>query len=118
MKQRNRRHRNRNYHFKIIIMTKSQFETVTQWQKQTFPVATSLSKIFHLEIEVQELKEALINNDHNRRLEFADCFLLLFGAAKADGFTYEDIISCIDEKMEVNKKRTWGNPNKNGVVNH
>jgi hypothetical protein len=53
-----------------------------------------------------------------RRLEFADCFLLLFGCAAADGMTFADICQAIDDKMVINRKRNWGKPDENGVVNH
>jgi hypothetical protein len=99
-------------------MTKEQFQRITKWQKETFPVATALSKAFHLEKEVHELKKDLIDNAPNRRLEYADCFLLLFGSADADGMSYEDIINCIEEKFSIVKNRKWGNPDENGVVNH
>ncbi len=99
-------------------MRKEQFLEIVDWQRETFPVATALSKIHHLDQEVQELRIDLINNEKDRRLEFADCFLLLFGAASADGMTYEDIVSCIAEKFEICKQRKWGKPDENGIVNH
>jgi hypothetical protein len=99
-------------------MTKEQFESITNWQRITFPEANALSKIHHLEQEVLELELDLVSDNDKRSLEFADCILLIFGAACADGMTYEDICKAIDDKMEINKKRTWGNPDANGVVNH
>lgn len=99
-------------------MKKEQFEAITAWQKETFPKATPLSKIEHLLQEVQELKEDIINNNPNRRLEYADCILLIFGAAHADGFDYNQIINLIEEKFTINKNRKWGKPDENGVVNH
>lgn len=99
-------------------MKSEQYEAITAWQKQTFGQATAMSKMAHLEEEIQELSYDLLNNAPNRRLEFADCFLLLFGAAHADGMTYEDICAAIDEKMEINRSRRWGTPDSNGVVKH
>jgi hypothetical protein len=99
-------------------MKQKQFEEITIWQKETFGSATSLSKIEHLKEEIKELEYDVLNNNQDRRLEFADCFFLLFGAAAADGMSYEDICNCIQEKFEINKKRKWGNPDKNGVVKH
>ncbi len=99
-------------------MEKKQFEEITEWQNKTFGKATPLSKIAHLAQELGELVDDLKSNNPNRRLEFADCFLLLFGAAASDGMTYEDCISCISEKFEIVKKRKWGEPDENGVVNH
>jgi NTP pyrophosphatase (non-canonical NTP hydrolase) len=99
-------------------MTEAQFKFITQWQKQTFPGGTPLSKIAHLAKELEELVEDLHSGNPERRFEFADCFLLLFGAAAADGMSFEDICRVIDEKMEINKKRKWGEPDENGVVEH
>lgn len=99
-------------------MTENQFNEITEWQKVTFPKATSGSKIHHLKQEVKELQVDVDEQEPLRRLEFADCLLLLFGAAAADGMTYEDICNAIQEKFEINKKRTWGKPDANGVVNH
>lgn len=99
-------------------MTEQQFIEITKWQKETFGQATPLSKISHLAQELQELVEDLKNNGPGKRLEFADCFFLLFGAAAADGMTFQDIVAAIQEKFEINKSRKWGKPDENGVVNH
>jgi len=106
-------------------MTEKQFNEITAWQKVTFPNATALSKIHHLNQEIQELTVELSQNKMcitevqiNTRLEFADCFLLLFDAAAANGMSYQDCINAIQEKFEINKSRKWGKPDENGVVNH
>ena len=99
-------------------MTKEQFIAITQWQKETFGQATPLSKLAHLAEEVTELRLAIDFDKSDKKLEFADCFFLLFGAAAADGMSYEDVCAAIDEKFEINKKRKWGKPDANGVVNH
>ena len=100
-------------------MTEEQFYQITEWQDKTFPKATSLSKLYHLEQEIKELKESITNINHgNTWLEFADCFLLLYGAAGKYGLSFEDIHHAIAEKFEINKKRNWGTPDENGVVNH
>jgi len=99
-------------------MTENQFNEIVAWQKQTFPKATSLSKVFHLEKEVFELRNDLIDKNTDRRLEYADCFLLLFGSAASDGMSFQDICNAIDEKMQINRERKWGNADENGVVHH
>lgn len=99
-------------------MKENQFKEITAWQKETFGEATALSKIAHLSQEITELESDLFHQAENRRLEFADCFFLLFGAAAADGMSYEDICNAIQEKFEINKVRKWGKPDANGVVNH
>lgn len=102
-------------------MTKQQFDEITQWQREVFPTATKFSKLAHLEQEIEELVMALHNENEtelSKAYEFADCFLLLFGAASAHGMTYEDICCAIDGKMEINKDRKWAKPDKDGIVNH
>lgn len=99
-------------------MKQEQFEAITQWQKETFKTATPLSMIAHLRQEVNELESDIQNHIDNRHLEYADCFILLFGAAFRDGMTYEDICAAINEKMVINRFRKWGEPDADGVVNH
>jgi len=99
-------------------MNKELFKEVIEWQEETFGEATALSKVMHLKEEVEELAVDVVSKGPFRRLEFADCFMLLFGAAAADGMSYEDICEAVKEKMEINRKRTWGKPDENGVVNH
>jgi len=104
-------------------MNQQLFNEVTEWQKKTFPQATTISKLHHLKQEVEELFKAIEYLDpedpeDHVKPEFADCFLLLFGAAKAYGMTYEEITKCIEDKFEINKLRKWGEADKDGVVNH
>ncbi len=99
-------------------MTEQQFNEISLWQKETFGQATPLSKIAHLAEELEELVSDLQTSAPDRRLEFADCFFLLFGSAAMDGMSYQDICNAIQEKFEINKARKWGKPNEEGVVNH
>lgn len=101
-------------------MKKEQFESITKWQKETFGSATALSKIAHLKEEIKELEIELCFHDEPEKalMEFADCFTLLFGAADSYGLSYELICKAIDDKMAINRKRKWGEPKANGVVNH
>ena len=90
-------------------MTQEQFIQISNWQKETFVSATALSKLKHLEKELIELIiETVMPSDadgKNKALEYADCFFLLFGAAAADGMTYQDICDAIDKKFQINKQR-------------
>lgn len=101
-------------------MKKEQFEKITEWQNKTFGKASVLAKIEHLKEEIEELEKEFLENDNKiaKEDEFADCFILLFGAASAFGMSYKDISDCIDSKMKVNYKRKWGKPNEKGVINH
>ena len=107
-------------------MKKDTFETVVAWQKETFGKATAWSKLKHLEQELGELQEAITidsvtqsdETEKAMRHEFADCFFLLFGAAHACGLNYEDIDKLVNDKLEINRSRNWGEPDADGVVNH
>jgi len=88
-------------------------DDVGLWGEETFPNATSHSIICHLEKEVKELKGYLL--DSQLKEECADCFLLLLHLAHRGRF------SLLDEarkKMAINYRRTWGKPDKDGVVEH
>jgi hypothetical protein len=99
-------------------MTKTMFKAISKWQQETFGQATALSKVAHLEQEVEELRAAIEYDLPEKHLEYADCFILLFGSAASDGMDYDMICEAINEKMAINRQRKWGNPDANGVVNH
>lgn len=101
-------------------MTKEMFEEITKWQSEIFTKATAQSASCHLREEVNELVHDLTWGMGRERtvMEYADCFLLLFGSAKLFGLTYDDICNAINEKMEINKKRKWGEVNEQGYVKH
>jgi hypothetical protein len=99
-------------------MRKEQFEMVTEWQEATFPNQPTMAKISHLATELSELVDDIEQDKPSKRLEFADCFILLFGAAKAEGLSYEDICNAIDEKHDINVSRFWSSPDDNGVIRH
>lgn len=91
-----------------------------EWQIETFPEQTVHGKMAHLEKEVRELRNALLNGEDRKsvRHEFADCFMLIYGAAYAYGMDDADIWDSFREKFEINKKRKWGKPNADGSVQH
>jgi len=99
-------------------MTEKQFKEITEWQEITFPTSTALSKVAHLKQEVLELESDLNTDSDHLTTEWADCAILLFGAAKLAGMSYSMCLIAIQDKFEVNKLRKWGNPDENGVVNH
>ncbi len=98
-------------------MNKEQYELITQWQDNVFTKATPLSCVNHLTEEVNELKED-IESGHTPYEEIADCFMLLFGVCNKLGFKYEDIVTVINNKMEINFNRKWGEVNEQGYVKH
>lgn len=92
---------------------KQLFKEITEWQHKVFTKANTQSKLAHLQQEVIELVKEPYSDE-----EYADCFLLLIGAWESRGKNYEELLQCIRQKFEVNKKRNWGEPDSEGVVNH
>jgi predicted house-cleaning noncanonical NTP pyrophosphatase (MazG superfamily) len=89
------------------------FLEVGQWAVSTFTQATPESWCKHLQKEVAELAE-----DPSDLEEIADCMILLAGLAHKQNYTPQDLRQAIREKLEINKKRVWGKPDKDGVVEH
>lgn len=82
---------------------------VGEWGDKTFPGSTPNSVVAHLIKEIIELSES-----HDPE-EGADCLLLLLHHAHKYGY---DLLTEARKKFEINKKRRWGEPNKDGVVEH
>jgi hypothetical protein len=108
-------------------MTKEMFESITKWQREVFTKANCKSAANHLHEEVKELLSELNDgeigyfSDEQKmkiQMEYADCFLLLFGSASLFGLSYNDICMLITSKMEINKQRKWGEVNEKGYVKH
>lgn len=109
---------------------------VRQWSDATFGYGKRTTAIVHhLKQEVVELILALnktyelgcdesvgvgelARQIHETEIEYADCFMLLLDSAHHFGLSAENIVDLTREKLEINKKRKWGNPDENGVVEH
>jgi NTP pyrophosphatase (non-canonical NTP hydrolase) len=102
--------------------------TISEWQDKTFPDATIESIKTHLAEELLELvgeeifKKALDKHLRNNKVdedndneESADIVLLLNHLAHKSEF---NLLDETEDKFEKNKKRKWGKPDINGVVNH
>lgn len=79
---------------------------------KTFPKETVQGKLEHLQEEVVELRA-----EPDDMGEWADCFTLLFDAARQQGLTFNQIANAILAKYKKNKGRTWVE-NANGVYHH
>ena len=91
-------------------------DDVAEWGSNTFGNsghARLIAIIHHLKKEVQELLESPYSG-----MEYADCLTLLLDAAKMAGFNTDDLIRVSFDKLEINKTRKWGSPDKNGVCEH
>jgi NTP pyrophosphatase (non-canonical NTP hydrolase) len=98
-------------------MFSHQFDEIVEWQKETFN-PTTLSCLKHLQEEILEVVFDLKDQDvEKKKAEFADCFILLFGAAALEGMTYADIAQAVYDKMQTNKNRNW-KLDKSGKFKH
>ena len=85
-------------------------EEVGEWAAATFKQQTIASKIAHMRRELIELEKA--PNDAG---EMADLLILLCGIA---ALAEVDLMEAARIKMEVNRARTWSEPDAEGVCSH
>lgn len=103
-----------------LVKLQELMDRISEWSDKTFDAGQRTVPIaHHLKKEVDELIEALQTTNPTQVIdEFADCFMLLFDCASHYGLQAHDIWLFCDRKLEVNKTRKWGIPDKNGVVEH
>ena len=82
---------------------------VGTWGDEIFTEAHPDSIVAHLRREVKELGES------HQPEESADCLLLLLHHAHQSGY---DLLEEMKKKFEIVKKRKWGPPDAEGVVEH
>ena len=84
-------------------------KTVAEWGDKTFPEKTNESVLKHLKKEVAELSKDRTGE------ECADVFMILLHFCHMNGFSLYDE-TC--KKYNINLKRKWKKPDKDGVVYH
>jgi hypothetical protein len=67
----------------------------------------------HLEREIVEIKAAPSDEE-----EWADGFLLLLDAARRAGLSASALLQAAEQKLLINIKRRWQEPNEDGSVEH
>lgn len=96
---------------------------IRKWSDDAFGKENESLRIFyHLQKEVEELISAIKKSKGKTistvLFEYADCLMLLLNAASAHGYTSNDLLLALRDKLELNKNRKWGKPDENGVVEH
>ncbi|MCP4897850.1 MAG: DUF550 domain-containing protein [bacterium] len=84
-----------------------------EWAVETFGDERVPQIIKHLYREVEELDEAQTKGSIPE--EAADCYLLLLAVAHHEGFSLNVEA---EKKLKVNRTRTWGEPDAEGVREH
>tara|TARA_R110000744_G_scaffold159562_1_gene275680 strand:+ start:219 stop:521 length:303 start_codon:yes stop_codon:yes gene_type:complete len=88
-------------------------DDIWEWAKNTFPNSKTDNHLNHLLKEIEELRA-----DPKDLLEYADCFIILLHVAKQNGVTVDLIQDAVKIKMDINKKRNWTQPDKDGAQHH
>lgn len=89
-------------------------EEIGLWADKTFPNSKPMAALKHLEREIKELIEAEERGEPVGE-EAADCVLILLHYAfQKKIHLYHEILA----KHRINKGRTWGKPDAEGVVEH
>ena len=108
-----------------------------EWSQATFgtdEIRGPFGALRHLELEAREawdaamkVKAAQVNPGESGNLpaaksalkvELADCFLLLLDASRRAGVKPMQLIEAAQEKMKVNRARTWPVPADDGPIEH
>lgn len=84
---------------------------IVNWHKKTFPNATDEALNDKLAEESLELLEALVLGQGDVVEEIADVFIVSCTFLDRHGLSFADFVA---KKMEINKKREWGEEVKNG----
>jgi len=108
---------------------------ISEWSDKTFGDGQrNPAIVYHLKKEVDELIEGfktLYNlldnpsmNEYSNvqigriKMEYADCLMLLLDSVHHFDITSIELLELVRIKLEINKKRKWGIPDENGVVEH
>jgi hypothetical protein len=88
-------------------------DQLKDWTEKQFPSRTTGSILAHLRKEIDE-----IESDPKDVTEYSDAQMLLMDCASRNGINFADVFRYCPVKLEINKSRTWGEPNEQGFVEH
>lgn len=101
------------------VIDQNMIDYISEWAYKTFPNQTVAGKLSHTIDEIREIGYEYLREDKAKLLlEFADVHILMANTLDICGFTLEDLVNAIHTKMEINKKRIWGDVNYNGYHAH
>lgn len=88
-------------------------KAIGEWNDEVLGGTSERGVIEHFKEEVQEFLDDL--NEKGEPAEAADIVILLMLRAKQKGY---DLLGEVYKKMEINRRRTWLPPDKDGVRRH
>lgn len=84
-----------------------------KWSDETFGDVGPIGPLKHLAKEA--IEAAQCPGDLH---EWADMYFLLYDAQRRAGISDEDITAAMIEKLEINKRRSWPEPNDGEPRHH
>lgn len=105
-------------------------QEVTEWADNTFSNSSLKSRLVHLMRELNEAYEAtfglstMAGDVDKIRMEIADAGLITLHAASGIGIEIDEsnlneyFVNAMYAKLHENRKRVWGDPDAEGVVEH
>ena len=80
----------------------SLYNEIGTWSKSAFPDADSIA---HMKKAIAEAHEVIDNPSDIT--EYADCLIAIFAAAYKQNIELPELLTSIQSKLSLNKKRTW-----------
>lgn len=100
-------------HFSDLVKDQS------EWSQATFGTDQErgpIGSLKHLEKEAKEAYQATTPEELKK--ELADCFLLILDASRRAGVKPFELVLLAQDKMKVNRSRTWAKPVADEPVEH
>lgn len=92
------------------------FYDAKPWSEKTFGLKKPSGPVGSLQHLKREVEEAI--KKPKDLMEYADIMHLIFDATWRAGYTYDDLVNACYAKLAINKGRTWGKADAQGVVEH
>lgn len=83
-------------------------EQLAEWSQKTFGTDQERGPIGPLKHLAKEVKESL--EKPSEVMEYADCLILVFDAARRAGFDREALRVAVNQKLKINLARKWPKP--------
>lgn len=89
---------------------------LSNWSQSVFGTDKErgpIGPLKHLQLETQEALESPKDIS-----EYADCLILIFDAARRAGFSFDELVSAVENKHKTNKLRNYPKPTTDEPSQH